>query len=388
MKRVRSVELLNFLDTVPVYPNEKNSVRRNLIDGENLKRLKENHSDVSRCDELTLSYIDELGFSKQLLEFKTYLSDLDKCSDESEVIACLKLAITQHICDNNFEFFQQRKDISYLSPSVCVDGTCGVGKSSLVRRFENNNDKISNHLDNIVARNSHVTSAISYFLNGLKLMNEKPYYVWDRTPYNNITWNRIWCIIVDVLSNRQAYSTGLPIEKKWLWKAYANSLHPVVAEQLARSAKTFLLVDSRDEIAHKRLYERGEASDRYRWAWPNYIKIQNYFYINFWQTFPSCYCLIDIAQYAKYFEDLDYTEAQYLHVLQECIAVLIEQTLQQIKNGNIPIERYEFQKEVSEKSVVCKSKTFINVKATDRESIRPLYTVKFTEGLKNFIKKD
>lgn len=395
MKRSRTRLLCKFLGTFSE-DNEEKQVRNFrstyscLVDVEHLKKVKMLYKPTADKGESCLpSYLELLGFPRQFARIPVQ-------NGGSEIsLEHMKSIISTHIRESNPEFFKQNGNVKYFTRCICVDGTCAVGKSTLLQKTMENttkiisSEKISDYYNNFISRNSHVSSSIGYLFTGLKLMQEKPYSVWDRTPYNNLTWNRIWCIISDVCCNDvslyEKEGQNLSYNKLWQWSKYANCMHPCVSGFLARCAKTFLLIDSKEEQAQTRLRNRACKSDVERSFWPKYIQVQNYFYINLWNEYPDAYCLIDVGLYRDLFEccALKGDDKAYFDCLHDCISNIIEGTMAEIIEGNILVEGIQFSPCMTDKD-----KKYRSSKGTNVESIRPLFTVNFTEGLKECIRVD
>lgn len=210
------------------------------------------------------------------------------------------------IVKNNESFFKCLQNSPHLG-GICVDGLCAVGKSSLIKPNTPFIMKKINTFLKLPSRNHHVGSSLGYTWSGLKIMQQEggANVIWDRNPWNNITWHQIWsCLINPQLS----------------WLEYSNQSSQLV-DYYRKFTQTIIIVDSNESMARQRLFRRNTGSDRSRCDWENYIKIQNYFYAKMSLDYPESFCLVDLASFDG---DIDRLQKSILDILDRVEPIIQE----------------------------------------------------------------
>lgn len=78
-------------------------------------------------------------------------------------------------------------DTFQWASSVCIDGMSCVGKTTILRKFENRTAKINNYM-NIKTYNVSPSTSLAYLILGTKLALESKGILIDRSPISNLIW--------------------------------------------------------------------------------------------------------------------------------------------------------------------------------------------------------
>lgn len=187
------------------------------------------------------------------------------------------------IIENNREYFDNLKEPVNLK-AISIDGTCSVGKSSFSTTMYKPNKDL-----NLIAMNTHVSSAMGYVFTAIQYAQEKQVELLDRTVFNNLQWFYIWKII--------SYMFVTKFDKSLIdtiWQYYAECcLNDVVNDFCVKTSKIIYIINSDESTVYDRLRARNTGSDYERSHWPFYISIQNYMYYKFWEKNKKNICILD-----------------------------------------------------------------------------------------------
>lgn len=236
--------------------------------------------------------------------------------------------IINHIKDTNSTFFnsfyEKLDEMNYKYKSITVDGTCCVGKSTLLSLLSQHgiNHAKSNNMMYTSNINTHISYSMGYSYKSLELMEEYENMVWDRSPYNNIFWFKLWCIIsktfnVDVLDELH-FS---------MFRTILESDSSNVLEQIFLTCvPNILIVNSDEDFCKQKLKCRKTGSDVERSNWNHYITIQNFAYSWLASKYPNKIILIDAAQYIN-------NHVNGHSLLQESIVEIIKDLMPRLKHN-------------------------------------------------------
>lgn len=157
----------------------------------------------------------------------------------------------------------------------CIDGTCATGKSSFGTPHK------ASRLIRLPHRNSHLGSSLGFTWSAIHAMQTVggEYALWDRTPFNNLTWYQIWLCLCD--------------PDHHTWQQASARLQNLYEFYGAMSANV-IVIDSNVKRSLERLRHRNQGSDAQRSTWNAYIEIQNFFYQDMCRLVPRYFCLIDL----------------------------------------------------------------------------------------------
>ena len=236
-------------------------------------------------------------------------------------------SIVEHIKSTNSKFFHafdyNSDSLNYKYKCIAVDGTCCVGKSTLltlldhqgISHLKSNSNMFSTNI------NTHPTYSLGYSHKSLELMEQNKNTVWDRSPHNNILWFKIWYMLtitqnVEVLDKSHFYEFRAILE---------SESSEVLEETFLTCIPNIIIINSDEDYCKQKLFERNTGSDVERSFWKHYITLQNFAYSWLANKYINKIILIDAAQYIN-------KHQLGLSLLQEAIVEIIKEILPKLNH--------------------------------------------------------
>lgn len=250
--------------------------------------------------------------------------DLEKTNNDIHMRN--KLAIINHIKDTNSIFFNAFYDdnlkLDYKYKCVQVDGTCSVGKTTILSLLNSHGIHTgkTNDMMFTINFNTHTSYSLGYSYESLKLMEKNENTVWDRSPHNNILWFTIWCLISKTEKVKELDESHFYMFRSILESDQSNILEKI----FLTCSPSIIIINSDEDYCKQKLQERNTGSDRERASWPHYITIQNFAYGWLASKFPDKIILIDIAHYLNHINGH--------RLLQEAVVDIIKEILPKLNH--------------------------------------------------------
>lgn len=281
--------------------------------------------DLDGIDEIDGNYIttkSDLNLDEkrvEILKLNKILNDNIRIRNRNNII--------DHIKSTNSKFWyafnNNLNNLNFKYRSIFVDGTCCVGKSTMLQLLTQHNITHCKSNKEIYCNNinTHPSYSIGYSFKTLELIESTENVVWDRSPHNNILWFKMWYM----LACNKDVETLTPEHYNMMRTVLESDMSNVLENMFLTCAPNIIIINSDEAYGKTKLYERNTNSDRARSIMNHYLTTQNYSYSWLSNKYPDKIILIDIAQYINKHED-------GLSLMQEAIVEIIKEILPKLKH--------------------------------------------------------
>lgn len=178
----------------------------------------------------------------------------------------------------NPDLYSFESSLEFLASNVkverlAIDGTCGVGKSSLLYNMDLPVLKISHYI-NDESRNYDPISSINYLMASCAMIDGSTNCVFDRSPMSNL----VWLLIPQFYNNYHLTKdmTEFGLLNVIMDQSYIKSAINYLKK---KDYNVLVIINTNLEDACKNLEEReGSYTDIWTANWPFYIHVQNVVY--------------------------------------------------------------------------------------------------------------